>query len=93
VRELFEIYDEGGVDAAFVYTFARWDLPTSSDPERDFDIASFGIVKVLETGRTGTTYPGSPWEPKAAFHALAEYGRFRAARPDGRTKYLTRRDD
>jgi hypothetical protein len=79
VLELLEIYAEGDADAAFIYTFARWDLPTSSDPGRDFDIASFGIVKVLEQGRTGTTYPGLPWEPKAAFHALAEYGRARAA--------------
>ncbi len=75
VRELLDLYDEGDADAAFVYTFARWDLPTSSDPERDFDIASFGIVKVLEQGRTGTTYPGLPWEPKAAFTALADYYR------------------
>jgi hypothetical protein len=81
VGELLQVYDEEGADAAFVYTFARWDLPTSSDPERDFDIASYGVVKVLEQGRTGTTYPGLPWEPKAAFHALAEYGRARTASP------------
>ncbi|GAA0391653.1 hypothetical protein GCM10009530_48700 [Microbispora corallina] len=81
LRRLLEIYDEEGVDAAFVYTFARRDLPTSSDPERDFDVAGYGVVKVLGQGRTGTAYPGLPWEPKAAFHALAEYGRARAARP------------
>ena len=81
VRELLDIYDEEGVDAAFVFTFARWDLPTSDDPERDFDLASFGIVKVLEHGRTGTMFPGMPWEPKAAFRAVAEFGR---ARKEGR---------
>ncbi|MGH3628155.1 MAG: hypothetical protein ACRDRL_12050 [Sciscionella sp.] len=81
VRELLNLYDEEGADAVFVYTFARWDLPTSADPERDFDLASFGIVKVLERGHTGTTYPGLPWEPKAAFHSLAEYGHARAAGP------------
>lgn len=85
VRRLLEVYDEEGVDAAFVYTFARWDLPTSADPERDFDLASYGVVKVLEEGRTGTAYPGLPWEPKAAFHALAEYGRARAAARGTRT--------
>jgi hypothetical protein len=79
VLDLLRLYDEEGADAAFVYTFARWDLPTSPKPERDFDLASFGIVKVLEPGRTGVTYPGLPWEPKAAFHALAEYGHARAA--------------
>lgn len=79
--ELLELYDEGGVDGAFVYTFARRDLPTSSDPRRDFDTASFGVVKVLDQGRMGTTYPGLPWEPKAAFQALARYGRTRASGP------------
>ncbi|MFC4117479.1 hypothetical protein [Nonomuraea zeae] len=78
VRELLGIYHEEGTDTAFVNTFARRDLPTSAEPERDFDTASFGIVKILEPGRTGTAYPGLPWEPKAAFHALAEYGRARS---------------
>jgi hypothetical protein len=50
IRELLDVYDEGGVDAAFVNTFARRDLPTSSDPDRDFDKASYGIVKILAPG-------------------------------------------
>jgi hypothetical protein len=78
IRELLDLYDAGGVDTAFVYTFASRHLPTSENPSRDFDLGSFGIVKVLPPGRTGTAYPGMPWEPKAAFHALAEYGRARA---------------
>jgi hypothetical protein len=85
VRELLDIHDEEGTDTAFVNTFARRDLPTSSDPERDFDTASFGIVKILEHGRTGSTHPGLPWEPKAAFHTLAEYGRARAVEIAERT--------
>jgi hypothetical protein len=62
-------YDEEGTDTAFVCTFANRHLPTSSEPERDFDTTGFGIVKILEHGRTGTTHPRLPWEPKAAFHA------------------------
>ncbi|GGO75149.1 hypothetical protein [Nonomuraea cavernae] len=85
VRELLDIYDEEGTDTAFVNTFARRDLPTSSEPGQDFDTASFGIVKVLQPGRTGTAYPGLPWEPKAAFHTLAEFGRARAAETEERT--------
>jgi hypothetical protein len=72
VRDLLEVYEAGGVDTAFVYTFACRHLPASDDPERDFDRGSFGIVKVLPPGS------GRPWEPKAAFHALADYGRGRA---------------
>jgi hypothetical protein len=78
LRDLLDVYEAGGVDTAFVYTFACRHLPTSEDPGQDFDLGSFGIVKVLPPGRTGTAYPGMPWEPKAAFHALAEYGRARA---------------
>ena len=42
------------------------------DPRDDLDLASPGIVKVLE-GRSGVTYPGLQWEPKAAFRTLSEY--------------------
>jgi len=34
-------------------------------------MASWGVVKVLE-GCLGETYPDMPWEPKAAFTALAD---------------------
>ncbi|MFB4422764.1 hypothetical protein C5F59_016910 [Streptomyces sp. QL37] len=93
VRELLGVFDDSGIEAAFVYTFARYDLPDAGttgtgtddlDLDLDFDKASFGVVRVLTDGRTGTAFPGLPWEPKAAFHALAEYGRGRAAAgPDG----------
>ncbi|AGM08869.1 hypothetical protein [Amycolatopsis keratiniphila] len=75
LRELLEIFDAEGVDAAFVYLFALSNYPhRPDDPRRDLDLASLGIVKVLEN-RDGETYPGMPWEPKAAFAALAEYYR------------------
>jgi hypothetical protein len=74
VRELLEVFENEGVDAAFVYTFARYDLPHRDDPYLDLDRASAGVVKVLD-GRRGQRYPDMPWEPKAAFDALAEmYG-------------------
>jgi len=79
--DLLGVYDAGGVDTAFVYTFASRHLPTSEVPDRDFDLGSFGIVKVLPPDRAGTAYPGMPWEPKAAFTALAEYGRARQVTP------------
>jgi hypothetical protein len=79
--ELLDVYGPSELDAAFAYTFARYDLPHApEDPARDFDLASFGVVKVLPDGRTGTAFPGMPWEPKAAFHALAAYGRERRER-------------
>ena len=44
------------------------------DPREDLDLASYGIVKVLEDGH-GEAYPDMAWEPKAAFRMLAEHHR------------------
>ena len=73
LRELLEIFDSEGVDSAFVFLFALDSFPhrPDGDPRDDLDLASLGIVKVLD-GRTGDTYPGMPWEPKAAFATIAE---------------------
>jgi hypothetical protein len=74
LRELLEIFDAEGVDSAFVFLFALNNMPhrPDGDPRDDLDLASLGIVKVLE-GRNGTTYPDLPWEPKAAFSAVADF--------------------
>jgi hypothetical protein len=72
LRELLDVFTAEGVDAAFVCTFIQWHLPHREDPERDLDMGSCGIVKVLENG-LAHTYPDMPWEPKAAFAAVAEY--------------------
>jgi hypothetical protein len=74
VRELLEVFEAEGVDTAFVFTFALHDFThrPDGDPRPDLDLASFGIVKVLDD-RHGTTYPDMTWEPKAAFRMLAEH--------------------
>ena len=73
LRELLEIFDAAGVDSAFVFLFALSGFPhrPGGDPAADLDLASPGIVKILDSGRGGA-YPDLPWEPKAAFTALAE---------------------
>jgi hypothetical protein len=73
LMELLEVFEAEGVDNAFVYTFARYDLVHRSAPQEDFDMASAGLVKVLDEGRRGGRYPDMPWEPKVAFNALSEY--------------------
>ncbi|MEU8138532.1 hypothetical protein [Streptodolium elevatio] len=44
------------------------------DRPHDLDLAGLGIVKVLADGR-GDSYPDLPWEPKAAFAAVADHHR------------------
>jgi hypothetical protein len=78
LREVLEVFDTEDVDAAFWYTFARYDLPHRDDAALDLDRASPGVVKVLdEQSRPrdagGRRYPDMPWEPKPAFDALAEW--------------------
>lgn len=70
LQELLDVFYAEGVDAAFVCTFIQWHLPHRADPEHDLDMASVGIVKPVENG-LARTYPGLPWEPKAAFAAVA----------------------
>jgi len=74
LRELLEVFAAEGVDAAFVYTFARYDFPHRDQPLVDIDIASAGIVKVLDGRRARQgRYRDMPWEPKAAFQTLADW--------------------
>ena len=75
ITELLRVFDSEGVDSVFVYTFARYDLVDDSENRGDFDRASAGIVRVLANGRRSQRYLHMPWEPKAAFTALAEYYR------------------
>jgi hypothetical protein len=74
-----------GVDSTFVFLFALYSHPhrPDGDPRDDLDLASIGIVKVLE-GRNGNTYPDMPWEPKAAFAAVADHYAVGAAGATGR---------
>lgn len=73
LRELLEVFEKEGVDAAFVYTFAAYYLPHRDDPNDDLDMASYGVVKVLDrSARSGQRYTDMPWEPKAAFDTVAD---------------------
>lgn len=79
--DMIDAFEAAGVHAASVYAFIQPDAPHSPDLRQDHDMASYGIVKVI---RERFDDPASPyrWEPKAAFHALAErYARARASQP------------
>jgi hypothetical protein len=54
--ELLDIFEDEGVDTALWLSFANYDKPG------DRDIASYGVVRMLDETR---------WEPKKVFHAMA----------------------
>jgi hypothetical protein len=66
------ILDAGGVDGAFVWTFADPWLTHTADPRHDLDMTATSLVKTYARGH-GTTYPDLPWEPKQAFGAVAGF--------------------
>ncbi|MFC4424908.1 hypothetical protein [Deinococcus navajonensis] len=69
IAELVTLFEEEGVDSAFVCTFACFYLPHHSDGQPDLDLGSFGIVKVLPGGPRQLGEPN--WAAKASFAALA----------------------
>ena len=73
LAELLDIFDSENVDSCFVHLFALYNYPhrPDRDPCDDLDLASPGIVAVLDNGRHGITYTDMPWEPKKAFTAIA----------------------
>jgi hypothetical protein len=73
--ELVDTFERAGVESAFWFSFAGYELPhRPDDPSHDLDRASYGLVAVLED-RRGTRYPDMAWEPKQAFDAVAaRYG-------------------
>lgn len=82
ITGMFDIFEnEDGIHEAYVYTFIEED-PYSSEPAYDLDMASFGIVRmVVNEGEESD--PEAYWEPKAAFHALAERFASHEATPAG----------
>jgi hypothetical protein len=71
LRELVNLFDAEGVDSAFAFTFASYQLPHRAGPREDLDMASYGVVKVF-ADRGAEAYPDMPWEPKQGFYALAD---------------------
>ncbi|GAA0953675.1 hypothetical protein GCM10009554_58370 [Kribbella koreensis] len=64
LRELAATFEEVGVEAAFWFSFAGYELPhRADDPMHDLDLSAYGLVAVD---------PDGGWRPKQVFHALGE---------------------
>ncbi|MEO3751338.1 abortive phage infection protein [Streptomyces sp. B6B3] len=78
LAEVLDVYESMNLYAALVYSFVSPDSPHSPDPRYDLDMASYSLTKPIREDFLDPA-AGWHWEPKEAFHAVAE--RFaRAAR-------------
>jgi hypothetical protein len=66
IADLLHIYRDEGIHGAFVFEFTEPSHPYSPDSLFDLDIASYGIVKVLDEMEPHR------WQPKLAFHRMAQ---------------------
>lgn len=72
LTDLLGIFEDVGVDGAFVFTFVSPTSMYNEDPTYDLDMASYSLVKSY-VDKHGSTYPDMPWEPKESFKAVASY--------------------
>jgi hypothetical protein len=70
MAELNQVFVEEGLDLAFWFTFAGYHLPSSPDPHRDADLASYGLVSMLPDG-PGSGDEGLGWRRRLAFETMA----------------------
>jgi hypothetical protein len=63
---LLRLFDEDGVDTAFVFDLVQTQLPGEL-----LDTASWGIARMLEPG-ANNGFQGLPWVPKEAFWVVAD---------------------
>lgn len=72
IVEDLTILEAAGVEGAFVCTFLEALSIHDPDPRYDLDMGALSLVKTYADGH-GTTYPDLTWEPKKAFHAVADF--------------------
>jgi hypothetical protein len=71
-RRMLAMFEDLGMYSVAVAEFIHPTHPYSPDPTYDLDIASWAITKTIRANYADWASPYR-WEPKAAFHAIAEY--------------------
>ncbi|MGW7276013.1 abortive phage infection protein [Streptomyces sp. NPDC054864] len=75
ITDVLDVFESMDLYSATLYNFVSPDAPHKAEPRHDLDMASYSIVKTIQDGTSGRWH----WEPKEAFHAVADHYR-RAAR-------------
>ncbi|GCB49546.1 hypothetical protein [Streptomyces sp. NL15-2K] len=72
LTDLLDVFESMGLYAAMAFEFITADAPHRPDnPRLDIDMASYAITKPLKD-RPDDPNSDWHWEPKEAFHALAQ---------------------
>jgi hypothetical protein len=71
LTDMLSTFEDEGLEGAFVFTFVSPSYPSSIEPDFDLDVASFSLV--CTWNRAETSQAPLTWEPKKAFHAIAQY--------------------
>ncbi|WP_367041576.1 abortive phage infection protein [Streptomyces sp. Je 1-332] len=72
ITDVLDVFESMDLYSATLYNFVSPEAPHHADPRHDLDMASYSIVKTILDGPSGRWH----WEPKEAFHAVADhYGR------------------
>ena len=70
--ELLGLFDDAGIHGAYVFDFMQAGFANYSDPLKDLDMASYGVVKVAPSKPGDTSIR---WERKEAFEVVSRrYG-------------------
>lgn len=72
VAAMLAAFESEPLRGACVFTFAEYVKPHAPVTREDLDVASYGVARII---REDPADPASPyrWEPKLAFHAIAEH--------------------
>ncbi|MFG2646780.1 abortive phage infection protein [Streptomyces sp. NPDC048436] len=69
IADVLEVFESMNLYSATLYNFVSPDAPHTADARHDLDMASYSIVKTIREGAAGRWH----WEPKEAFHTVAEH--------------------
>lgn len=64
ISDLLQTFEKEKVDATFIFDFYNQKLTHSSNPDFDYDKASFGVTKSIGENK---------WEPKKSFYIISDY--------------------
>ncbi|MGC4192065.1 MAG: hypothetical protein QM589_13010 [Thermomicrobiales bacterium] len=88
IIETLELIGQSKAERAYLYEFITTGSTRNTDPRYDYDLNGYGIVSTWDESHDRPYETTGYWEPKEAFHQLAEWnqGRERGIRFGGESR-------